>query len=165
MPRGWAIWLAVGLSGCAGGLKGEIFRKDAVAYRVAAPDPAEFRRVDFSDNDLAWSARHTPHLLAMNAVCTGHDDAPLEVLTRHLLFGFTEREKQSEVREMLDGREALHTVWKARLDGVPMELELVVLKKDGCVHDFTYISPPGERPKHQRDFDALLENFRQEERY
>ncbi|MCC6336970.1 MAG: hypothetical protein IT380_23625 [Myxococcales bacterium] len=164
MPRGWAIWLAVLFPACAGGLKGEVFRKSAVAYRVSAPSADQFHRVDFSDNDLAWAANKGPHLLAMNAVCQGTDDASLEVLTRHLLFGFTEKERLSEQRQTVDGREALHTVWSAKLDGVPMELELVVLKRDGCVHDFTYVSPPGERPAHQEAFDALVKGFKQEER-
>lgn len=165
MLRGCAIWLAaVGLSACAGGLHGELFTKPGVAYRVSPPPEATWKRVGFSDNDLAWAAKASPHVLAMNAVCQGHDDAPLEVLTRHLLFGFTERQQASEARQTIDGREALHTVWSAKLDGVPMEIELVVLKKDGCVHDFTYVSPPGERGAHQQAFDALVAGFRQQER-
>jgi len=164
MLRGCAIWLAVGLTACSGGLKGELFQKKGVSYRVVAPSEAGWKRIALSDNDLAWAAKGSPHVLSMNAVCEGHDDAPLEVLTRHLLFGFTEREEKSAQREMIDGREALHTVWAAKLDGVPVELELVVLKKDGCVHDFTYVSPPGERGVHQQAFDALVAGFRQEER-
>lgn len=164
MLRGCTLGLALGLAGCAGGLRDGVFRKAAVAYRVSAPDPQAFRPVAFSDNDLAWAATRSSHLLAMNAVCEGHDDAPLDVLTRHLLFGFTERTRVSDALEPLDGREALRTVWTAKLDGVPVELELVVLKKNGCVHDFTYVSPPGERAAHEADFEALVKGFRQQGR-
>ena len=164
MLRGWTLGVALVLAGCAGGLRDGVFRKAAVAYQVRAPDPGAFRPVAFSDNDLAWASTTSGHLLAMNAVCEGHDDAPLDVLTRHLLFGFTERNRVSEVLEPLDGREALRTVWTAKLDGVPVELELVVLKKNGCVHDFTYVSPPGERGAHEAEFDALVQGFRQQER-
>lgn len=164
MLRGCTLVWAVLLAGCAGGLRDGVFRKAAVAYRVSAPDPQAWRPVSFADNDLAWAATGSAHLLAMNAVCSGHDDAPLDVLTRHLLFGFTGRDRVSQVLETLDGREALHTVWKAKLDGVPMELELVVMKKNGCVHDFTYVSPPGERGVHEADFEALVKGFRQQER-
>jgi hypothetical protein len=50
----------------------------------------------------------------------------------------------------------------ARLDGVPTSLVLVVLKKNGCVHDFTYVSPRGEETKYQKEFDALVAGFKQE---
>lgn len=156
--------LAVGLTACAGSLRDGLFRKTGVAYRVSSPDPAAFQPVRFSDNDLAWAAVGSSHLLAMNAVCEGHDDAPLDVLTRHLLFGFSERQRVSSALETIDGREGLRTAWTAKLDGVPVELELVVLKKNGCVHDFTYVSPPGARGVHEAEFDALVKGFRQQER-
>jgi len=38
----------------------------------------------------------------------------------------------------------------------------VVLKKNGCVHDFSYISPEGQEAAHQAEFDALVAGFRQE---
>ena len=61
----------------------------------------------------------------------------------------------------MDGREALRTVARAKLDGVPRELELVVLKKDGCVYDFALVAPPG-RPftDAQATFRAMLDSFR-----
>lgn len=164
MSRACALLLGLGLAGCAGGLRDGVFRKDHVAYRVRAPEAPAFRPVAFADNDLAWEATGTSHLLAVNAVCRGHDDAPLEVLTRHLLFGLTERERVSQALERVDGREALRSVWRAKLDGAPVELELVVLKKNGCVHDFTYVSPPGARAVHEGAFAALVAGFAQQGR-
>lgn len=152
------------LVGCAGGLRGGVFSKAGVSYRVAAPDASAWQPVSFSDNDVAWSARRSGHMLAMNAVCKGQEDAPLDVLTRHLLFGFTEKERLERLEVSLDGRQALRTTWRASLDGVPVEMELVVLKKDGCVHDLTYVSPPGERGAHQAEFEALVRGFHQEAR-
>jgi hypothetical protein len=84
------------------------------------------------------------------------------VLTRHLLMGFTEREELSQQLITLDGREALRSRHAAKMDGVPVELELVVLKKDGCVFDFTYVAPPGQAQARMSDFDGLLAGFRAE---
>lgn len=164
MLRACATVLLLGLAGCAGGLANGLFQKPGVSYRVATPDPKTWQPVAFSDNDLAWAARGSGHVLAMNAVCEGHGDAPLDVLTRHLLFGFSDRERLTAETEPLDGREALRSTWSARLDGVPVELELVVLKKNGCVHDFVYVSPVGRRGQNQAAFDALVQQFRQEGR-
>jgi hypothetical protein len=164
MSRACALVVVLALVGCAGSLRDGVFRKDLIAYRVRAPEAPVFQPVSFADNDLAWAAMGSSHLLAVNAVCRGHDDAPLEVLTRHLLFGLTERERLAQALEVVDGREALRSVWRAKLDGVPVELELVVLKKNGCVHDFTYVSPPGGRAVHEAAFAALVAGFAQQER-
>jgi hypothetical protein len=41
-----------------------------------------------------------------------------------------------------DAREAQHTVMRAKLDGVDMQYDIYVLKKDGCVYDLVYVAPP-----------------------
>lgn len=148
------------LAGCRGGLAAGTYTRDGLAYRVAEPR-TPWRVVAFEDNDLAW-ASPSGHVLAINATCTGHEDPQLEVLTNHLVFGFTEREWQSKTKMQLDGRDALRSKVKAKLDGVPVSLELVVLKKNGCVHDISYVSPLGREAQHQAEFEALVAGFKQE---
>lgn len=154
------LGLVVMASGCRGGLLGGMYTRDGVSYRVVEPSGG-WRPVGFDDNDLAWLSPEG-HVIAINATCTGHEDPQLEVLTNHLMIGFTDREWVSKTRFELDGREAMRSLVKARLDGVPTSLELVVLKKNGCVHDFTYVSPAGREAAHQAEFDALVSGFRQE---
>ncbi len=147
--------------GCRGGLSGGRFIKDGLSYQVVEPQGADWRRVSFADNDLAWLSSRG-HLISINATCTGHEDPSLEVLTTHLVMGFTEKEWGSRKTFELDGREALRSQLTAKLDGVPTALELVVLKKNGCVHDFSYVSPKGEEAVYQAQFDALVFGFSQE---
>jgi len=151
------------LAGCAS-LAGGLFRKEGVAYRVVAPDEHAWRRVQLSENDLAWIARDSGDMLAVNATCKDFGDPSLEVLTNHLLIGFEDRELVAQKTETLDGREALRSTYHAKLDGVEVELELVVLKKNGCVHDFTFIAPRGTKDAHRAEFEALVAGFRQEAR-
>jgi len=70
------------------------------------------------------------------------DDTPLASLTAHLIMGTTERDFLDEKTVPFDGREARHTVLRAKLDGVPRIYDIYVAKKDGCVYDFVYIAPP-----------------------
>ena len=60
---------------------------------------------------------------------------------------------------MVDGREAMLSNYVARMDGVPVEIDVAVLKKDGCVHDFIYVSPAGQAAEHRAQFDRLLQEF------
>jgi hypothetical protein len=153
-------------AGCRGVLAGTTFSKDAVAYRVVTPaDGKGWKRVDFADNDLAWLADNTGHVIAVNSTCSDHEDPSLDVLTKHLVMGFSDRDWVSQEPFALDGRDALRSKVTAKLDGIPMTLELVVTKKNGCVHDFEYISPLGHEAEHQAEFDALVAGFTQERRH
>ncbi len=149
----------VGLFGCAVTYKDGYFAKDGLKYHVAKLDEAQWRRVDFSGNDLAWVHVGSPHVLAMNATCDEHGDPPLDVLTTHLTFGFTDKELKLRSDKLLDGREALFSQYTAKLDGVEVELELVVVKKNGCVHDFMYVAPLGHLEDQRPAFENLLNEF------
>ncbi|MFL5345062.1 MAG: hypothetical protein ACJ8AT_09720 [Hyalangium sp.] len=138
-----------------------VLSKKQVGYRIGEL-PDYWHRVFVEGNDLAFSEADTGRALSVNSTCEGYDDPPLPVLTRHLLMGFTERREVSQQLIPLDGREALRSRHLAKLDGVPVELELVVLKKDGCVFDFTYVAPPGQAEPRMRDFDQLVAGFHAE---
>jgi hypothetical protein len=156
------VGVLLSLSGCSAGLRAGWFAKDGLRYRVAAPPEGEWRPVAFAENDLAWASRRSGHLVAVNATCRDHGDPSLEVLTGHLLIGFQERALVERQPLTLDGRAALKSRYTVSLDGVPAEVEVVVLKKNGCVHDFTYVAPRGARAAHQAAFDALVAGFTQE---
>ncbi len=154
MRRAVLLLMVLAWSGCRGVLAGELFSKTSVAYRIEAPPESEgWRRVDFADNDLAWLHKGG-QVMAVNATCSDHDDPPLDVLTRHLVMGFTDRDWVDQRAFTLDGRDALRSTW----------LTLVVVKKNGCVHDFTYISPDGREGEQAQRFEALVAGFQQERR-
>ncbi|MET0406219.1 MAG: hypothetical protein ABW123_27620 [Cystobacter sp.] len=153
----------LGALGCHRGTRFEnhVFSKSGVSYRVGTL-PAAWSRVNLSGNDLAWYTEDTGHALSVNSTCREHDDASLEVLTRHLLEGFTERQPLTQGAQVVDEREALRSHYQAKLDGVPVDLLLVVLKKDRCVFDFTYVAPLGRFHEHVTDLDTLVGGFHAE---
>lgn len=154
--------LLASLMGCRRvSFEDSVLSKPEVRYRVGEL-PKYWRRVWLEGNDLAFSEEGTGRALSVNATCKGHDDPPLPVLTRHLLMGFTERQEVDSHLIAMDGREALRSRYLAKMDGVPVELELVVLKKDNCVFDFSYVAPPGFAAERMPDFDALLAGFESE---
>lgn len=156
------VWLlALGALGCATPYQGGVFQKDGTRYYVGE-GPEGWTRQGFADNDLAFVSPDDRHTLAVNATCKGYLDASLEVLMHHLLMGFTQTRQLEQARAPMDGRERLFGHYLARLDGVPVELGLVVLKKDGCIYDFTYLSPPGRYDEAAPAFARLLATFKTE---
>ncbi|WP_257460304.1 hypothetical protein [Archangium lipolyticum] len=154
--------LLVSVAGCHRGVRFEnqMFSKPGVSYRVGELPPV-WERVKLSENDLAWYTEDTGHALQVNSTCQA-EDVPLDVLTRHLLMGFTERQAVAEEKVVIDEREALRSHYQAKLDGVPVELLMVVLKKDTCVYDFTYVAPLGRFEERVGDFESLVHGFRAE---
>ena len=105
------------------------------------PKPEAWRQVETIGSSAGF--RDDPHegSILVGARCkVASDDAPLLALTMHLLMGTTERDIVSQDVIPFDGREAMHTVLRAKLDGVMMSYDVYVLKKDGCVHDFVYVA-------------------------
>lgn len=168
MPRGvirhiLALSLLLSAGGCHRGVRFEdqVFSKPGVRYRVGEL-PAVWERVKLSNNDLAWYTEETGHALSVNSICQEHEDAPLDVLTRHLVMGFTERLEVEQQKVVVDEREALRSRYRAKLDGVPVELLFLVLKKDQCVYDFTYVAPLGRYEERLEGFESLVRGFRVE---
>ena len=169
MPRGVLrhvlalVLLLAPLVGCHRGVRFEeqVFSKPGVRYHVGALPPG-WERVKLSQDDLAWYTGRTGHALSVNATCGEYEDAPLDVLTRHLVMGFTERLEVEQHKVVLDEREALRTRYRAKLDGVPVELLLLVLKKNQCIYDFTYVAPLGRYEERLADFEALVRGFHTE---
>jgi hypothetical protein len=132
-------------AGCAhGGASFEdgVFRKGDNVVRVG-PVPPAWRRIEVTGADLAFRDDERSGSALLLVRCGSRDDdAPLSVLTNHLIMGTTEREFDAQDIIPFDRREALHTLLRARLDGVPMQYDIYVMKKDGCVYDLVYVAPP-----------------------
>jgi hypothetical protein len=113
--------------------------------------------------EIAFFHDHFDAVAQANATCRDDAEAAsLEVLTRHLLIGYTDVEVQHKERTELDAREALHTIVHARLDGVPVVLDLYVLKRNGCIFDLSLAAPPGRYSSAVPDFARFVIGFRQE---
>ncbi len=95
-----------------------------------------------------------------NSSCNVSDsDAPLDVLTNHLLFEFQGVKEHGRIPFVLAGRAALRTTLEARLDGVDVALDVIVLKIDGCSVDLQLVAAPGTLPSRRADFDAFVRGF------
>ena len=158
--RSALLALPLALTACAGArLDGNVYRDGPVRFRVGDV-PAAWRRIDAEGARLAFRDDASGATVLVNARC-GADavDAPLAALTAHLFLMFTERTLGEQVLVPMDGREALHTVATAKLDGVPRGFDAYVLKKDGCVYDLVRIGPAAEPAAARAPFRAFVAGF------
>jgi hypothetical protein len=116
----------------------------------------------------AWSRSHvagaaiTEHhaeggTIAASISCDAVDeDAPLDVLVNHVLMQLDDVVEQSRKPITLDGRAGLRVRLVAKLDGVPVGLDLVVFKKDGCVVDAQLAAEEHTLALRVPDFDRFV---------
>ncbi len=160
--RVWAFVCAGVLSAiaCSGSqYRAGVYEDGDARYSLQAPG-SEWSRLELAgQNDLAWRNDSLAAIIQTNASCNPSQDIPLVALTNHLLIGFTEREVATQDLVSLDGREALRTHVRAKLDGVTRELLLVVLKKDGCVYDFALVAPPASFSGARSTYETMLGSF------
>jgi hypothetical protein len=156
--------LLAALCSCGGAARGSfdgaVYRDGPIAFTLP-PVPREWRRVDVTDASLAFRDDVHGASVLVNARCGKADgNTPLLALTNHLLMGSTEREFVTQNVEPFDGREALHSHVRAKWDGVPMELDIYVMKKDGCTYDFVYMGSPSAFTEGSTSFEAVVRGFR-----
>jgi hypothetical protein len=148
--------------GCAttGALQGDVYRGKQTSYRIG-PVSSNWTRVTVNQqNDLAWHNEAKGAVMHVDSDCDRGLDIPLTALRNHLMIGFTEREVIEEQVVPMDGREALRTHFTAKLDGVPRDILLQILKKDDCVYDFALVTPAGPSfDDALADFDTMLDGF------
>jgi hypothetical protein len=140
--------------------EGNVYRDEVVSYRVGDIPPS-WRRIEVTNANLAFRDERDEASVLVNGRC-GHrdDDTPLPALTNHLIMGTTDREFASqEIVPGFDGREALHTVMRAKLDGVVMQYDIFVMKKDGCIYDLVYVAPPDAFKQGAPAFERFAQGF------
>jgi hypothetical protein len=157
--------VASAVAGCAHAPKG---RFDPAASKVCAGDvcyktgalPSGWRLVHQQGASVGFYSDAVGGVIEANATCRDDAEAaPLTTLTRQLLIGYTERKIDKQETVPLAEREALRTRVDAKLDGVPMALDLYVLKRNGCIFDLSYAAPPASFERGTADFATFVGGF------
>jgi hypothetical protein len=140
---GFGLAAAILVTGCGGPhFNGTVYDDGTLRFRTG-PVPAAWHAIEADGTLLAFRDDEAPATVALNGRCgVDGDDVPLASLTQHLFLQFTDRTVKSQQELSLDGRAALRTELVGKLDGVPKQFLVYVLKKDGCVYDFWRIGEP-----------------------
>ena len=146
--------------GCGGAhFDGRVYQGEGFAFKIPTPG-ANWRQIEHTHGALAFRDDVDHATILFNGRCgIDSEDVPLVALTNHLFLQFTEREIREQKVVPFAGREALHTVMTAKLDGVPMVYDAWVLKKDGCVYDLLYVAQPGSHARSLKSFHELIQGF------
>jgi len=150
--------------------------KHEATFRYGSPGD-EWEPIADRDIQVAWHHRSDPAVIQIFSECGSHGDSDLEDFTDHQRIDYSSWKISQEPTGELDAdgrprmqskqyystiaaREALRTTVEANLDGAAVTIEYVVLKKNGCLFDITYITVPRAFESHLGEFEAVIEGFR-----
>ena len=133
-------------------------------YKIHSPG-YDWKAVESGGADYAWYNKDLGAIIYIDSNCKeSFDDRPLRDSRTSLLSGISQGKAISEQAIFLDGRDALMTTHKARLDGVDINLASVVLSKNHCLYDFLYIAPPHRFSYGLQSFTSTIYSFQTKER-
>lgn len=162
---GVALCIAIGAvaaSGCRTWSGGELYvpkwqpawkkAQLEAKYRVGLPgDGWRVHREEGSQ--VAWYSDEHRAIIQVRSQCQEHGDSTLQSFTDHLRIDTTEWKVLEERYVRLVERQALRSTIRAELDGGgPINMEAIVLKKNGCLFDLTLLAVP-------RGFEPALPAF------
>ena len=155
----WAALVVLVLPACAPGrVMDGAYVNSTAGIRVPAP-PAPWVPVELPDVEAAFRRPGTAATIAILSECQDSGRAPMRILARRLLFGLrTEVVEQAPIS--MDGAEALRTVARGTLDGRPVLVESLSVRRGHCVSDLVLAAPPGEFDSARPDFDRMAAGLR-----
>ena len=159
---GFGLATALWALACGGPhFNGTSYDDGTLRFRTG-PIPGAWHPIEADGTLLAFRDDQASATLALNGRCgMDGDDVPLPSLTQHLFLQFTERQQKSQQELTLDGRAALRTELVGKLDGVPKQFLVYVLKKDNCVYDFWRIGDVGNGDASA--FESFVKGFATEQ--
>ncbi len=142
------------------GLHGWIFYKGYLRYKIGALD-SSWRPIKLAENDIAFYNKTYAALIQVNSTCRkDYEDVSLKILTDHLFYGLQDRKLILQEKRRVARRAALYTEMEASLDGVRVKTAVLVLKKNECIYDFTYLTRPWNFSRGINSFHRVIYGFK-----
>lgn len=141
---------------------GRVFIKHDKFYRVGVL-PAGWERMATRARAISFYNPSYESSISTDATCaSGAGNRKLESLGNELLSAIEGSVSISEKPFEMDGRGALRRKISGKMDGVPVMVDLVVVRKNGCVFDLYAVMPPAADPSVQTDFEEFFGGFHYE---
>ncbi|MBY0369669.1 hypothetical protein K2X33_03220 [bacterium] len=135
---------------------GDVKLERATGYRVTMPQ--QWSQTGSGEGDSAYRLP-SGNVVTLTSSCNRDQKAPLDILTRHLLFGTRSVSVKERKSATFGTNTGLLSRVSAQLEKKPFDLELFVLSKGNCVFDFSLLSPKQISEKDSDSFHTFIGSF------
>ena len=127
-------------------------------YKFQEP-PAPFKRYEGSAADRAWQSEKTGNTIAIHSMCQKYDDVKLDLLADNILAGVDNLNILQREKLKFDGREAERILADGKTDGIPVSVDILVLKKNNCTYDLVYAGRKSNFQRESSYFADFIKRF------
>lgn len=123
------------------------------AKDVQYSDPgAPFEKIKAQNSDRTWQSKNTGNTISYLSECGGTADPSLQSIETESLSAMNDLKVIATEELTYNGREARQTVARGEIDGVAVQIALLIFKKNGCTYTLSYGGL-------HKQFSAELKNF------
>lgn len=124
----------------------------------APSDP--YSEITNKANDKTWLSSATGNTISYLSDCGNAADPAIDQLESDSLSVLNDM-KVSETQDLtFNNRAARRTTADGTVDGVPVELSLLIFKKDGCNYTLTFAGVKKQFNSEKKYFDAFVNSFK-----
>ena len=148
-----------------------LFSASCVSVKIATNDghkqselsfqaPASpFESISLDNADKAWQNKKTGSTLSYLSQCKDNADPSLESLRDTTLRGLDSVEILKDEKMSYNGREAVKTQVKGKLDGVSVLVRLLIFKKNFCRYTISMVGVESHVDSDVQIFETFLGKF------
>jgi len=153
------VLLSLCLSGCISISTPKAEKKIAKGIDFTAPkNPyAEFQ---LDSADRAWQNPSTGNTISFMSSCDGSGDQSLESLFESSIEGIENLRISDQRKIPFNQREALESTILGKVDGIGIQVRLIIFKKNNCTFNLSYIGSLSSYMKGYSDFANFVKEFK-----
>ncbi|MCC7402979.1 MAG: hypothetical protein IT288_01145 [Bdellovibrionales bacterium] len=133
--------------------------KKAEGVRFSAPN-GDFVAFTPDHLDAAWKNSKNGNSISFLSDCDEKSDPSLTSVQQGILNGLAKQEVVDSSYKPFNGRQALFTRVKGEVDGIPSQVQMVILKKNKCLYVITYVGLEAQFESNRADFENFVQGFR-----
>lgn len=122
--------------------------------------PSPFKEIKMANVDKAWLSGKTANTISYFSECGNPADPSLETLETDALSAINDIDVLKSENVQYNGREARQTIVAGKLDGVPVKMSLLLLKKNGCNYTLSYGGTASQFLQEESLFENFKRNFK-----
>jgi hypothetical protein len=119
-----------------------------------------FKEIKMANVDKAWLSDKTANTISYFSECGNTADPSLESLESDALSAMNDINVLKSENVQFNGRESRQTLVSGKLDGVPVKMSLILLKKNGCNYTLSYGGTASQFSQEESSFENFKRNFR-----
>lgn len=121
----------------------------------------EWEASDPGGSDKAFQNKSDFSTISVNSVCGQYQVQSLDELSQNSLAGVGKDSIESTRNFTISNSPAKETIVNGNMDGSRYKMAFVVIKTGRCVYDLSYVASPDAYPRHEPEFRAIVESFKE----